>query len=311
MIRKFFLTAIITSAAVGLFAQDQQVQNLKNESKREIKKDEKQKEGWTKGGVFGLNVAQGSSHNWAAGAEKFSFSLNGILNTNAFYKKGRHSWDNTLNMQYGLVNTTSQGTRKNDDRFDLLSRYAHQLKKSEWYLSALANVRSQFSSGYAYETSSIKTKNSDFFAPANILVSPGIMYKHNTTFDVFISPITARWIIVNEKNKKLRRLYSFSDTTKTAVSELGAFVTANLRKDLAKNINLVSRLDLFSNYKHEPQNIDIFWTNLLGMKINKYLGVNIGFDLIYDNDVKEPNSSGKLLGTQWKSLIGVGFSANF
>jgi hypothetical protein len=70
-------------------------------------------------------------------------------------------------------------------------------------------------------------------------------------------------------------------------------------------------LDLFSNYKHEPQNIDIFWTNLLGMKINKYLGVNIGFDLIYDNDVKEPNSSGKLLGTQWKSLIGVGFSANF
>jgi hypothetical protein len=287
------------------------VQKLKNESKREIKKDEKQKEGWTRGGVFGLNVSQGSSHNWAAGAEKFSFSLNGVLNAHAFYKKEQHSWDNTLNMQYGIVNSTSQGTHKNDDRFDLLSRYSHQLKKSDWYVSGLVNLRSQFTDGYAYESGNVKTKNSDFFAPANILLSPGILYKINTTFDLFISPVTARWIIVNDKNIQLRRLYSFTDTTKAAVNEIGAFVTANFRKDLAKNINFVSRLDLFSNYKHEPQNIDIFWTNLLGMKINKYLGVNIGFDLIYDNDVKDSNGSGKLLGTQWKSMIGVGLSANF
>lgn len=311
MTKRILLTAIITVIAVGLYAQDQQVQKLKNESKREIKKDEKQKEGWTKGGVFNLNLSQGASRNWAAGAEKSSFSVNALANTFAYYKKDRNSWDNTLNLQYGVVNATSIGTRKNDDRFDLLSRYAHQLGKSEWYLSALANIRSQFSSGNAYQANNVKNKNSDFFAPANILLSPGIMYKRNTTFDVFISPVTARWIVVNEKNKNLRRLYSFADTTKSAVTEIGAFVTANLRKDLAKNIKLVSRLDMFSNYKHEPQNIDIFWTNLLGMKINKYLGVNIGFDLIYDNDVKESNGSGKLLGTQWKSLIGVGFSANF
>lgn len=311
MNKKFCLSVIFTVIAAGIYAQDQQVQKLKNETKREIKKDEKQKEGWTKGGVFGLNISQGSSHNWAAGAEKFSFSLNGILNANAFYKNGQHSWDNTANMQYGVVNTTSQGTRKNDDRFDLLSRYAYQFSKSPWYISGLVNLRSQFTTGYAYEANNIKTKNSDFFAPANLLLSPGILYKPNATFDFFISPATVKWVIVNEQNKSLRRLFSFTDTTKSAINEIGAFATANLRKELAKNINLVSRLDLFSNYKHEPQNIDVFFTNLLGMKINKYLSANIGFDLIYDNDVKDAKVPGKILGTQWKSLIGVGFSANF
>ena len=37
MIKKIFLTAIITVAAAGLYAQDQQVQKLKNEAKREIR----------------------------------------------------------------------------------------------------------------------------------------------------------------------------------------------------------------------------------------------------------------------------------
>jgi len=122
MIKGICCTVLLVGAAFAVSAQDKDVQKLKNESKRDIKKDEKQKEGWTKGGVFALNISQGSSHNWAAGAEKFSFSLNGLLNTYAYLKRERNSWDNTVNMQYGMVNTTSQGTRKNDDRFDLLSR---------------------------------------------------------------------------------------------------------------------------------------------------------------------------------------------
>ncbi len=309
--KRFIIYTVLLCITSNAFAQDQQVQQLKNETKREIKKDDKQKEGWTKGGVFALNLSQGSSRNWAAGAEKFSFSLNGLLNTYAYYKRQRNSWDNTVNMQYGVVNTTSQGTRKNDDRFDFLTRYGYQLNNPKWYISALGNLRSQFTDGFAYETNNIKTKNSALFAPAFVLVSPGILYKPNATFDVFLSLVTSRWIIVNERNKNLRRLSSFADTTKSAKNEIGAFVTANLKKDLAKNINLVSRLDLFSNYKKEPQNIDVFWTNLLGMKVNKYLGVTINFDLVYDHDVKDPKVPGKLMGTQWKSLIGVGFSANF
>jgi hypothetical protein len=138
--KKSLLTFMMILFVVITYAQDKQVDNMKKERNREIKKDEKQPEGWTKGGVFNLNLSQGASRNWAAGAEKASFSLNALINSFAYYKRERHAWDNTVNLQYGLVNATSIGTRKNDDRIDLLSRYGYQLKNPKWYISALGNT---------------------------------------------------------------------------------------------------------------------------------------------------------------------------
>jgi Protein of unknown function (DUF3078) len=312
MIKQASSLVIATIVCFAVTAQDAEVKRLKDESGKTIKKEAAQKDGWTKGGVFNLNLSQGASRNWAAGAEKFSFSINALANTFAYYKKERSSWDNTLNVQYGIVNATSIGTRKNDDRFDLLSRYGYQLgdtAKSKWYLSALVNLRTQMTTGYNYAVDP-KQKNSALFAPAYLLVSPGILYKPNATFDIFLSPVTSRWVIVNKANKDIRRLFNFTDTTKMTINEIGAFLTANLKKDLAKNISLASRLDLFSNYKNNPQNIDVFWTNTLGFKVNKYIGVSYNFDLIYDHDTKNVETGG-LLGTQLKSLIGIGFTANF
>lgn len=290
-------------------AQDQQIQKLKQESSREIKKQGQQKEGWTKGGVFTLNLSQGASRNWAAGAERNSFSINTIVNAFAYYKKGRSSWDNTLNTQYGIVSATSIGTRKNDDRIDVLSRYGYRLDNKKWYLSALASLRTQFTDGFDYSTTPSKTRNSSFFAPAYLLVSPGLMYKPNTTFDFFISPVTSRWVIVRNAYAALRPLFQVPPD-KNAINEIGAFATANFKRDIMKNVNLVSRLDLFSNYRNNPQNIDVFWTNVIGMKVNKYIGVTYNFDLIYDHDVQNVKTGG-LMGTQLKSLLGVGFTATF
>lgn len=97
---------------------------------------------------------------------------------------------------------------------------------------------------------------------------------------------------------------------KSFINEVGAFATANFKRDIMKNVNLVSRLDLFSNYRNNPQNIDVFWTNVIGMKVNKYIGVTYNFDLIYDHDVQNVKTGG-LMGTQLKSLLGVGFTATF
>ncbi len=293
----------------SLLSQDKQVQGLKKEAERTVKKDKEQPEGWTKGGVFNLNLSQGASRNWAAGAEKTSFSVNAIANAFLYYKREKSTWDNTVNAQYGIVSATSIGTRKNDDRLDVLSRYGYQVGKGHFYLTALANLRTQFTNGFDYSTSPSKTKNSSFFAPAYVLVSPGISYKPNADFDVFLSPVTARWVIVNNANAGLRPLFGI-DSGKNHISELGAFLTVNLKKDIAKNIKLTSRLDLFSNYKNNPQNIDIFWTNVISMKVNKYISVTYNFDLVYDDDVKAADKTG-VLGTQLKSLLGVGFAASF
>ena len=308
--KKLFLATCFLFLLQISFAQDQQVQQLKKEATKEIKKDEKQKEGWTTGGVFTLNLSQGASKNWAAGAERSSFSINTISNAFAYYKRRRNIWDNTVIAQYGIVQATSIGTRKNDDRFDLISKYGYQLKNPKWYISALANFRTQFTNGFDYAATP-KIKNSALMAPAFVLISPGLMYKPNASFDVFISPITSRWVIVNGQNRNLRKLYSFTDTTKSAINEVGAFLTANLKKDIAKNISYTGRLDLFSNYRNNPKNVDVFWTNVIGFKVNKYIGVTYNFDLIYDDDVTDVNRPGRKLGLQLKSLLGIGFTANF
>ncbi len=82
---------------------------------------------WKTGGTFNLNVNQGALSNWAAGGDKFSLSLTSLLNLFAHYKHGRHSWDNSLDLAYGMVNTTSLGQRKSDDRIDFVSKYGYEL----------------------------------------------------------------------------------------------------------------------------------------------------------------------------------------
>src|SRR6185503_4271968 len=111
------------------FAQDENVKKLRSESDRKISKDPNDTipKAWRKGGLIGVNIAQGSLSNWAAGGEDFSLAVNSLISLFAFYKKDHHSWDNTFDFNLGYVKTTSLGARKNDDRFDLLSKYGHAL----------------------------------------------------------------------------------------------------------------------------------------------------------------------------------------
>ena len=65
---------------------------------------------------------------------------------------------------------------------------------------------------------------------------------------------------------------------------------------------------MFSNYEHDPQNVDIMMNNMFTAKISKLLTASLGLDLIYDNDVKLFGKNGNSPGLQLKSVIGVGLS---
>ena len=72
-----------------------------------------------------------------------------------------------------------------------------------------------------------------------------------------------------------------------------------------------SRLDLYSNYLKNPQNIDLYWTNLLNMKLTKYLTLTYSLDMIYDDDVRLFGPNNTSPATQIKSMLGVGFLVKF
>lgn len=310
--KKICAILLLVSFTAFCQAQDPTVKDLKNEAAKTITKDPKDTthKTWKLGGLFNLNVNQGTLSNWSAGGDKFSFSLNAYLNVFAFYKKNKHSWDNSLDLAYGIVNTTSLGSRKASDRIDLLSKYGYSIAP-KWSVSTLFNLRTQFTNGYAYSktTSGADTSNviSKTFAPAYVLLSIGVDYKPTDNFSIFISPLTERWVIVGDS--AIAPLYGLLPGKK-AKNELGAFVTANYTAKLGANFVYKSRLDLFSNYKQKPQNIDVYWTNALTAKLTKYINFSFNLDMIYDDDTKNVNPA-KGPAPQWLQLMGIGFAYNF
>ncbi|RPE13919.1 DUF3078 domain-containing protein [Chitinophaga lutea] len=313
--KKVYLAAtMMLLAATALHAQDDSMRKLREETAKKIKNGEKDTTGrlWKKGATFNLMFNQGSLTNWAAGGDKLSLSLLGTLNVFANYKKDRHSWDNNLDLAYGYVNTTSLGTRKNDDRIDFTSKYGYDIG-NHWYLSGLFNLRTQFTDGYLYPADTTPELVSRFFAPAYIVLSPGVDYMPNKEFSLFMSPITARWVVVMDDSLSARGAYGV-DTGKHVKSEFGAFITATWNKEILKNVTYKTKLELFSNYKKNPQNIDVFWTNVLSMKVNKWLSANVSLDMIYDDDVKEfENTKTGVMGPrlQIKQVLGIGLTAKF
>ena len=103
----------------------------------------------------------------------------------------------------------------------------------------------------------------------------------------------------------------------TIVYGTGATLLAN-NYEIAKNVNLFTSLDLFSNYLENPENIDVNWTVLLGFKINDWLTASINTVLIYDADVTftRINEETQLTETfgpavQFKEVFNIGLSFNF
>lgn len=310
--KSLFICLMSLSGITSAFAQDNTVQSLQKETEQQkiTIKDTSHKV-WRTGGLFSLNISQGAQSHWAAGGDNSSFALTGLFNGYASYNKGKNSWDNLLDMGYGYTKTTSTGFRKSDDHFYLTSQYGRQATENKkWYYSALFDFKTQFAKGYLYNSNGSSTFHSTLFSPAYVLLSLGMDYKPVSYFDVFLSPLTERWTIVNNDSLATKQIYA--PTTAHVYNEIGAFLNANFNKDLTKTIHYTSQLQLFSNYKRDPQNITVYWTNLLSMKISKYLATTIALNMIYDDNVKFPSAYGtQVAHLQLQEILGVGFSYKF
>src|SRR5215213_2314387 len=100
---RYFLLFTCIFIGLNAVAQDETIKKLKSDAETGIKKDagDTAQKTWKTGGALGLNLAQGSLSNWAAGGDEFSLSLNALVSSFAFYKKDKHSWDNTFDLNLG------------------------------------------------------------------------------------------------------------------------------------------------------------------------------------------------------------------
>ncbi len=139
---------------------------------------------WKYGGDFTLQYNQSYFQNWNAGGER-SWSFGTILNSFAKYNDGVNSWDNTLFMGLGYINTESNATRKTDDKIELNSKYGRKASKNFFYAAQL-NFKTQFFEGIDFKTNSII---SDFMAPGYLNLSLGMDYKPSDNLSVYYSPL--------------------------------------------------------------------------------------------------------------------------
>lgn len=284
---------------------------------------------WKFGSFLGINFNQVGLTNWAAGGEN-SFSVAGIFSGSANYKKGNITWDNSLDLGYGLLKSGDNPFRKNEDKIDLNSKFG-ALAKGKFYYSAMLNAKSQFANGFNFPNDSLIV--SRFAAPAFITIALGMDYKPNDYFSLFVSPATGKFTFVTDQ--RLADLgsfgvkaaeYSLIDSSMISQGrkirgEFGASLRAKFQKDLTKYLNLLSTLQLFNNYtdpKAENRgNIDINWETTITIKAGKLITTSIYTNLIYDHDINIPtyqkiNGEKVQVGqgpkTQFKEVIGVGIS---
>jgi len=253
---------------------------------------------WKVTGVSSLTINQASFTNWSAGGEN-SISGTALLKLFANYTKGDFSWNNTLNLKYGLLKNESESLKKNDDLIDLNTQLNHKFSKN-WSSSGLINLTTQFADGYSYpDDSNIVSK---FFAPAYLTIAPGISYKPTDYFSILITPVTMKGTFVMDQD--LADLGAFGvdpakykDTIaegkikiedgKNSKIKLGAFVEFYFKKKLKEDLAYESKLNLFYNYLQDnniPEGIapiDFNWQNYFLYKISKVFSASLFFHLAY------------------------------
>jgi hypothetical protein len=278
---------------------------------------------WLVSGTGSLQFTQAGFSNWAAGGEN-SMGLVAWVNFKANYKKGKHVWANKFDLGYGfnlLGNGDDAKMTKTDDKIEVTTAYGYEIHQNKkWFVTVLANFRSQFAAGYNYPDDS--TVISKFMAPGYVVLGIGITYTPAKWFSLYVSPASGRFTFVTDQRLAdsgafgVKRSYVENGMLhhgEMMRGEFGPYLRADLNKDLSKNINLTTNLELFTDYLKGFGNIDVNWSLLLSMKVNKWLAASIQTQLIYDDDVMiqpDPTERARPM-TQFKEMIGVGLTYKF
>lgn len=288
MKKKSIALGVLSMMFVSAFADDnvlvETASSISTKSSGEISKDTIY---WKFPGSAGVNANQAYFNDYCTDGSGASVSLDAFLNLNANYQKERVKWDNSFAAKYGFIYSTEftgeDLIRKNMDEFNLGSKFGYKLG-NYWYASAMANLESQFTTGYKYElleSSSVDTAIaiSDFFAPGYLKVSLGFDYVSNKYISLFMSPLTARFTFcrVNElaPNYGMELLeaakYAEDGTLiadelyEKSRSELGAYAILRSDFDITKSLHFFSTLEGFYAYNKAVSELTNGYTEWYGL----------------------------------------------
>jgi hypothetical protein len=281
---------------------------------------------WAKKNKVGFDISEIAFVNWSAGGNS---AISGLLkgDFSRIYTKGNQKWVNDLTIRYGLNKQDGLGVRKTDDAIHFNSTFGYRKDTiTNWYHSAKFNFNTQFTNGYAYPNT--EKTISRLFAPAYIFLGVGAENANKGKKRIFyISPFTFKTTLVLDQRLANQGAFGVAkaiyDTNGTVIAngkqsktELGFLFTSFYKKEIVKNIILVNRLVLYSDYINNFGNIDIDNDLVLDLVVNQYVRATIGARIIYDDDIKAKEEIGGKQVTvgpkmQLKQQLGVGLVYTF
>ena len=197
---------------------------------------------------------------------------------------------------------------------------------SNWYHTVEFDFNTQFTDGYNYPNTEIPISKP--LAPAYIFFGVGAEYANKEKkFNCYFSPLTLKNTLVLDQNLAnqgafgvQKAIYDASGNLisegKKTKTELGILISNHLKKEVFKNVIFENRLSLFSDYLNNFGNIDVDWQAQFDLVVNQYVKANIGFHMIYDDDIKakkQIDGQQVVVGPkiQLKQMLGVGLVYNF
>jgi len=242
---------------------------------------------WKKSLEAGANINQSSfSPNWKGGGVN-SIAMGLLLDGRLLYESSRISFDNVLQLQYGMVKNGNTIYRKTTDKIFFDSKLGYRLT-DKWNAYISVNFLSQFAQGFKVTKDSLDRESqqliSRFMAPGYLTSSMGLEYKPVDYFWIRFGVGSFRNTFVTDTTlyKNVPLNYGVPIGKKVR-NELAFALTANFDKDIAKNLHLYTRYAMFANYENLKA-IDSRLDLTLSAKVNRYINVNLTATALYDQD---------------------------
>ncbi len=232
---------------------------------------------------------QASLSNWVRGGENSvstALDVTGYANYNN--KALKLSSNNFARLKFGYLKSGKNDIRKNLDLLETNSKLNHKAF-GKFDFSAILLFKTQLARGYNY-TQNTNTHDtsilvSKFMNPAILTIGFGLDYKPNKNTSLNFSPFSYKGTFVTDTAHIDQTLYGIPKNRKSLNEPGVSFMITNVFKPI-ETVTIVNRLQLFTNYIHNPQNIDVDWEMIATATLNWFTDVRFNTHLIFDDDTK-------------------------
>jgi len=248
--------------------------------------------------------------NWKKGG-KSSLATLLVLKGSANYTSTKTTWENSIEIRNGWLKPADDGIQKNDDKFEIISKFGIQAYK-KWYYSLEVDYETQLFAGYNYPDRS--TRISGFMSPAKTLFKLGLDYKPSKDLSVFISPLTLKTVFVKDTARVDQTKYGVSEDRKS-YWEPGLNTDISYKRNLTTDVSFQTKYKMFMNYASPFSKYDVDWETTFNFKLSTYINMQALIHILYDDNVTFPTNrvdgNGKTIYEpkwQFKEFITIGFT---